>query len=264
MKGKVLGRYDAKAVSTLFEEAGIYKRLDAKGFGAFEVGIDTPDRGISHTRLFARKHGERHLLLDACITELDLAPGLFRQHGYPIDHALNLILLYWLREEDPTADFTAERPPLPLQQHPGLGILRVAFPVVVRIARELGKDGVACMPKFFHDAAIFFRSRLFLFLDGTQQGRFEALVRDLRPLPLGTASLLLAADGVRDSEGNIVRWDFAPQVFPVSDALRSHFNSTQYADAVAAALARFRFRWDDESLMRTRRLVQPPTIASDE
>jgi hypothetical protein len=262
MNGQVLGRYDAKALSAFFEAAGIYKALDAKGFDAFEVGIDTPDRGISHTRLFARKHGERHLLLDACITELGVAPGLFRQQGYPIDRALDLVSLYWLREEDPTADFTTERPPLPLQQHPGLGILRAAFPVVVRMARELGKDGVACMPKFFHDAVIFFHSRLFLFLDGTQQGRFEALARDLHPLPLGTASLLLAAGGVRDNESNIVRWDFAPQVFPLSDALRAYFNSTQYGDAVAAALAKFRFRWDDECLMRIREPAQPPPLVS--
>ena len=256
MNGKVLGRYDAPAVSAFFAEAGIYKALEAKGFGAFEVGIDTPDQGISHTRLFARKHGERHLLLDACFTELGLAPELFRQYGYSIDRPLELVSLYWLREEDPTADFTMERPPLPLQQHPGLGILRAAFPVVVRMARELGKDGVACMPKFFHDAVIFFHSRLFLFVDGTQQGRFEALARDLRPLPLATASLLLAADGVRDQDGNLVRWHFAPQVFPLSDSLRAYFNSTQYADAVAAGLARFRFTWD-ESIAYTPTLTQP-------
>jgi hypothetical protein len=257
MNGKVLGRYDAPAVSAFFEEAGIYRALDAKGFGAFEVDIDTPDQGISHTRLFARKRGERHLLLDACITEIGLGPELFQWQGYPIERTLDLASLYWLREEDPTADFTIERPPLPLQRHPGLGILRAAFSVVVRMARELGKDGVACMPKFFHDAVIFFHSRLFLFVDGTQQGRFEALVRDLRPLPLATASLLLAADGVRDQDENVVRWQFAPQVFPLSDNLRAYFNSTQYADAVAAGLARYRFRWDDESIARIRSLTQP-------
>jgi hypothetical protein len=256
MNGKLLGRYDAKAVSALFKDAEIYRALATKGFGGFEVDIDTPNRGISHTRLSARKRGERHLLLDACITELRLTPACLGWYGDPIGRALDLVSLYWLREEDPTADFTSERPPLPLQDHPGLGILRLAFPVVVRMARELGKDGVACMPKFFHDAVIFFHSRLFLFLDGTQQGRFEALVRDLRPLPLGTASLLLAADGVRDYDGNVVRWDFAPQVLPLSDPLRAWFNSTQYADAVAAALAKFRFRWEDESLARTRELTR--------
>jgi hypothetical protein len=256
MSGMLLGRYDASGVSDRFAAAGIYKVLEAKSFADFEVVIDAPEQGISHTRLFARKHGEKHLLLDACVTELAVSADFFRRQDYPLDGPLDLMCLYWLREEDPTAEFTAERPPLPLQQHPGLGILRLAFQVVLHMARESGKDGVACMPKFFHDAVIFFHSRLFLFLDAEQQGRFEALMRDLRPLSLGTASLLLAADGVRGSDGKIARWTFAPQVFPLSEALRDYFNSTQYARAVAAAFARCRFGWDERAIALSDPLTQ--------
>jgi hypothetical protein len=256
MSGKVLARYDAVAVAAMLEQVGVYRALDRKGFCRFEVTIDTPEHGLSHTRLFARKKGNRHRLLDACITEVTLQSDFFRERGFEIDRALNLLSLYWLREEDPTAHFTADRPPLPLQHHPGLGILHVAFRAIVRMAREMEKDGVACMPKFFHDATIFFRSRLFLFLDGTQQGRFEALLRDLRSLPLGTASALLAADGVRDHRGDIVRWELASQVLPLADVLSSYFNSPGYAGAVAEAYACPRFTWSSEAVLEADRLVR--------
>lgn len=255
MKGRVLNRYDPDALASLFKEAGTYAALEAKGFGRFEVEIDEPGHGLPHTRLFAWKRGERFSLLDTCITESSISPQFFRARGYDID-GIELLSLYWLREEDPTAVFTAERPQLPLQRHPGLGVLRSAFQVVVHMARELGKDGVACMPKFFHDAAIFFRSRLFLFLDGAQQGRFEALLRDLCPLPLGTASLLLAVDGVRDVQGHTVRWDFSPQVCPLHVALCAYFNSAQYAQAVASAFATSRFTWSADAVTQAQGL--PP------
>ena len=256
MNGKVLGRYDAETLSARFEKVGIYTALDKKGFSRFEVTIDAPGHGIPHTRLFAWKGSNRFTLIDTCITEVMLAPDLFREGGYPLDRSLDLASLYWLREEDPTASFTIDRPSLPLQEHPGLGILRIAFQVIVGMAREVRKDGIACMPKFFHDAVIFYRSRLFLFLDPAQQGRFEALARDLSTLPIGTASLLLAVDGVRDGEGRPVRWELAPQVFPLSDELRAYFNSTQYAEAVASAFTSCRFTWNDESIADARQLAQ--------
>jgi hypothetical protein len=154
---------------------------------------------------------------------------------------MDLVSVYWLREQDPTAKCTVDRPALPLQEHPGLGILRRAFRVIVGMARELDKDGVACIPKFFHDAVIFFRSRLFLFLDAEQQGRFEALVRDLSAVPLATASVLLASDGVRDQQGHVVRWEFASQVLPLSARLCAYFNSPQYSEVVRTVFATSRF-----------------------
>lgn len=244
----VLGRYDTAAIQRLFEEEGIFQAVAQKGYVHPEVTVDSEARALPHVLLSGRKGGEGYLLLDACVGDAVVRGDFLRHRGYPVDRSIDLAVVHWIREEDPTATFAADRPPLPLQQHPGLGVLRQAFRVLVRMASELKKDGVVSIPKFFHDAVIFFHSRLFLFLDGEEQGRFEALVRDLRPLSLRDASLLVANGGVRDNRGAVVEWAPGYQVFPLSATLTAYFHSSQYAAQVAAGLSGSRYRVDPEAL----------------
>ena len=240
--GKLLRRYDEGMVRKLFEDEGVFAALGQRGFHDFVVGIEE-GTGLPHTRLSAEKEGRRWLLLDASIVESSVPAEFFRQRGYGMKRPVSLALLYWLREEDPTTAFTPDRPPLPLQRHPGLGVLRRAFKVIITIARGCDLDGVACVPKFFHDAAIFYRSRLFLFLDPAEEGRFESLLRDAGSLPLSAAFALLSAGAVQDNAGSAVRWNPGLQVFPISPTLTAYFHSPQYADCVQATCGRSHFSW---------------------
>ena len=246
--GDVLGRYNAAGIRKLFDEGGVLQALDRKGFQALEVVVESEGRALPHALLYGWKTRERHLLLDACVGEATVRPAPFLRHGYPMERPVELAVVHWVREEDPTAVFRPDRPPLPLQQHPGLGVLRLAFRTVVRMAAELEKDGVASVPKFFHDAAIFFRSRLFLFLDGKEQGQFEALARDLRKLSLRQASLALVGGAVRDDRTAVVYWTPGYQVFPLSTLLTAYFHSPQYAAQVNVGLRCSRYSVDDALL----------------
>lgn len=237
---KVLDRYDATALRRLFEEAGVLTALDRKGFDRIGLVIESAGRALPHALLFGYKGGTRFLLLDGCVGEATVQPAFFVGCGHPMDQPIELAVVHWVREEDPTATFAADRPQLPLQEHPGLGVLRLVFRVVTRIAADLGKDGIANVPKFFHDAVIFFHSRLFLFLDAAEQGRFEALARDLAALHLGDASLALANGAVRDADGAVVKWTPGYQVFPLTARLTAYFHSQPYADGVGRARERWR------------------------
>lgn len=244
MMEKVLDRYDAPTLQRLFDDAGVVAALERKGFSAIEVLVESTGRALPHALLFGRKAGPPLLLLDACVGEATVQPAFFARRDYPMERPIELAVVHWVREEDPTAAFATDRPPLPLQDHPGLGVLRLAFRVVVRIASDLGKDGVASVPKFFHDAAIFLHSRLFLFLDGEEQGRFEALARDLRHLRLGDASLALLSGAVRDAHGLVAEWVPGYQVLPLSPFLTDYFHSQQYAARVSNGLSLWSFTAD--------------------
>lgn len=256
MTDRILGRYDAAAVRQLFEEAGVIRAVERKGFGPFEVAIDAVGRALPHALLFGYKRGNRCLLLDACLGEATVRPEFFQRRATAIAHPIELVVVHWIREQDPTVGFAAERPPLPLQRHPGLRVLRHAFRVAARMAQELDKDGVASVPKFFHDAVIFMRSRLFLFLDGHEQGRFEALLRDLNHLPLGDASLVIACGGVHDENGSVLHWTPGYQVFPLRVPLTDYFHSTEYAARVASSLDRGTFTVDVDAVARAHALFQ--------
>jgi hypothetical protein len=249
---RLLGRYDAPALARLFGEAGVVRALEERGFTDVGVVVESSGRALPHVALFGAKAGTRWRLLDAILIEAVATAEELGCLGSTLDRPLRLLVIAWLSEADPTREFTAERLRLPLQRHPGLGVLRRAFGVVVRMARELGKDAVANRPKFFHDAVIFHRSRLFLFLDGREQGRFEALARDLGGLSLADASLTFMGGGVRDAGGAVVAWQPGIQAFPISAAATAHFHSPEYAAAVARGFEGARFTWDAATLDRTR------------
>jgi hypothetical protein len=170
-----------------------------------------------------------------------------------------VIVIFWAREQDPTARFVADRPRLPLQDHPGLGVLKRVFRIGARIAAEMEKDGLAAYPKFPHDAIIFFRSRLFMFLHGEEQGKLEAMWRDLGHLGLRDFSLAVSAGAAHDEAGRVVRWQPGLQVCPLSDVLREHFNSNAYADAVMNARTRAHYRHDELVLRKAISIFESST-----
>jgi hypothetical protein len=260
----VLGRYDAAAIRARLAEAGVLRAIEDRGFAPLEVAIETVAETVPHVRLYGTKDGARHLLLDAILLETVIAPSSFAKCRYAVEEPMKLLVVYWLREEDPTAVFSPGRPALPVQRHPGLGILRRAFATVVTMARELGKDGVGSVPKFFHDAAIFYRSRLFLFLDPGEQGRFEALTRDLGGLSLGDASLALVAGCVRDAANRVVCWQPGLLVLPLSPAFTAYFHAEAYTAEAARAAAASTFRHDPDGIARTRAMLAAGERALEE
>lgn len=252
-------RFDEEALMRRFDEAGVLAVLRAKGFEDFAVAVVQTDPAVPHIQLRGGKGGREHLLLDACLRRLILRAAclLEPEEEEEARRPLDLLLVHWVREEDPTSSFSSERPALPLQNHPGLGVLRRAFRVALAIAQDLGVDGIANRPKFFHDAAIFHHSRLFLFLDGREQGRFEAMVRDLEGLPLRDASLAVAGWCVREPAGAAVHWQPGLQVFPLTPRLTRHFHSAEYAAEVEAMRAASRFVIDQGALAVVRAELAP-------
>jgi hypothetical protein len=257
---RLFDRYDGAALERLFAEAGVLDGLHAKGFRDCAVALLGDGLALPRVALSASKDGRSHLLLEARLGRISVpAPT-----GGAAEAPLDLLLVYWVREEDPTAEFTSTRPRLPLQRYPGLGMLRRVFRVALRIAGELGADGVASRAKFFHDAVIFWRSRLFLHLDGGEQGRFEALERDLAALSLRDASVAVAGWCVRDAQGRVVRWQPGYQVFPLSPRLTAHLHSPHYAEAVAAARAACHFRIDPDALAAARAQLAAAAVPDTE
>jgi hypothetical protein len=256
----VLGHFDAAALQQQFAAAGIFTVLRARGFDDFEVQIEAAGRAMPHIVLYARKGGSRLLLIDGCIGEATVRPDYFARRGRVVQRPIELAVVHWMREQDPSARFSSDRPPLPLQEHPGLGILRRAFRIVLHMANELGKDGIVSVPKFYHDAVIFYRSRLFLFLDPTEQGIFEALLRDLEGVPLADASVALVSGCVHDGAGTVISWSPGYQVFPLTSDLVEYFHSPEYAAAVEEALGAHEFDLDAAALNRVRPSVWLPKL----
>ena len=261
MTVRLFGRYDTEAVTRMFDEAGVLDAVRAKGFRHPRLSLGGIDSPLTHVQLHAEKAGGAHLLFDGCLTEATADTSAFGVYGSCPRTPASVIVIFWAREQDPTARFAPDRPRLPLQDYPGLGVLKRVFRIGARIGVEMEKDGLAAYPKFPHDAIIFFRSRLFLFLHGEEQGKLEAMWRDLSHLGLRDFSLAVSSGATYDETGRAVHWQPGLQVYPLSDVLRGHFNSEAYADAVMCGRAKARYVHDARALREAIAIFESSTCA---
>ncbi|MCA1827885.1 MAG: histone deacetylase [Myxococcales bacterium] len=158
--------YTAEGIEHALHRYGVLGEIRRLGYGPFRVEIHDESVGQS-ARLVNAPTGE--VLIEVVV----------ERHG-------DMLYVHWLALRHPRARFSAERPRLPGQDVPGLGLAREMSLLLMRMAVRLGLQGLALRPAAYHFAYAG-RDRLH-FLDPARQGRFEALVEALRGLPLVDAT----------------------------------------------------------------------------
>jgi hypothetical protein len=115
-----------------------------------------------------------------------------------------VLYVHWLTLRNPRARFSTERPAMPGQDVPGLGLAPEIEETLLRMAARLGLEGIAFRPAVSHLA---YAGRATLrFVDPARQGRFEALVDLLAPLPLAQATRAVA-EGRVQLDGKPYAWE---------------------------------------------------------
>jgi hypothetical protein len=234
--GLFLGRFGPEELRRELERAGILAGLAARGYG--EVALVISWEAGEH-RLLIRARGGRASLVDLRLQETTavVEEEALRRSGLEV---LSVLSNTWLSLQDPRARFTEARPRLPGQRWPGLGLARAFYLLMARWAHEWGKDAVLATPEYFHNAV--FYSPAFRFLSPEEQGRFEALRRDLRGLRLAAASAAVDEGRVRDLvTGKVLHWRPGPMASPLSEGLTRALLGSDYDQAAGAACGRARF-----------------------
>jgi acetoin utilization deacetylase AcuC-like enzyme len=228
-ESRVLGQYSRYGLELLFERLGVFERLRALGYTSPVVDV-ARDAGAGHTVRVFGEAARRHLLI-----ELRVARDRRSIPGYDV------AFVEWFLLQNPRASFRPDRPPLPGQEHPGLGMMGLMAGTLVLVCERAQLDGVAHVLSHYH-LAVVGRAHM-RFVDPVAQARCDALHDALHGLPLAAAERALAAGRVVDeSSGAPVRWEPALAVMPVSERLRQRVGGAAYTDAVRAARARIRFR----------------------
>jgi hypothetical protein len=232
-----LGRLDPESLRREMEEAGVLAGLAGRGFE--RVQIRTTVESGEH-RLRVLPVGGTTTLVDLRLAE---ASTLFKEPrlGRLGLEVLSFLSMNWLALQDPDRAFTPERPRLPGQDHPGLGLARAVYERLLVWAEEWGKDGLLNFPEYFHSALIY--APAFRFISAAREGRFRALRRDLGALSMSEASWAVENRRVlEEPSGAPVVWEPAEMVAPVSHDVRRYLEAADYGRAVEEAAARTRFR----------------------
>lgn len=225
---RFLGFYSRNGLELALERTGLLDRIRKLGFNRFSLEMDLDNPAGDTVRLYGdRRKGE-------LLVELRLRVD---RHSLP---GMAMLRIEWLQLQNPRGQFIVERPRLPGQNHPGLGMLREFIALLVLVCDRLQLDGLLVVPSHYHVAV---KSRKAMcFLTPETEGLYRRLHQPLRELSLAAATEALASGRVVDARtGQPFAWSPAPMVLPVSERLRAQIEGEAYEREAAAAAERHEF-----------------------
>lgn len=220
--GRFLGMFSRYGVEFALEEYGLMKQLRRLGFKELRLDLDLEDP-LGHT-LRIQTGGRQPLVVFETRLRID-------RHN-PLGG--DLLSVEWLLIQDARSRFEMNRPLLPGQKYPGLGLLRDTVAVFVILCERLDLDGIVFTPSHFHLAAL---SRPLATLpDPQEEGRFQAVLDLTKGLPLPEATRCVDEGRIVDEEtGEPFPWKPSPVVIPVSPRLKERFASEEFQGSLALA-----------------------------
>lgn len=222
----LFGRFTPEQVRERIRKAGILEGLAARGYVDPVLAIECRNPEDQRVCLYDGRKSRDRLLMEVRVRIFPFRPG--KPIGpFSEKTAFRMLLIQWLVLSDPDRPFSIDRPRLPGQERPGLGLLAECLSLLREFGRDFSLDGVLDVPDHFHTALLY--SRAFRFLDPLAEGRFRAMARDLQGIPLAIASEVVREGCLVDAASGLpVPWVPAEQVMALRDPLLRYIRSPGY------------------------------------
>ncbi|MFP4547103.1 MAG: hypothetical protein ACLFQM_03150 [Fidelibacterota bacterium] len=226
-----LGTFSNTGLKTILEHFKIVDELEAMGLNNINTEIETSD---SHTHKLYVYSGEPNPSNVICELVAKKGPVHFEQgilDNYPKKHQ-QFLQIEWLLLQNPRKKFDDEKPRLPGQSYPGLGMGKNLMVLMVLLAKNMELDGIVNKPHFFHTGFIF--SKKFVYVDPFKQAEMEALGRDLLNsysfYHLSWATFFECITNQKTGETFLWKPDYL--IFPMTKSITKYFNSKEYKKKV--------------------------------
>jgi hypothetical protein len=250
-----LNRYTKEEIMALLIWAGIIELCAAKGYVDPFVTVGKDDNGIHRFRLYDEKETPECLLMEVKLSELVYTPDPVMTGGVIKQQQYNTLAIEWLTLQSPREHFTAERPRLPGQDHPGLGGVDRIARLMETIAGEHTASAMLDVPSHFHAAVMY--SRRFRFTDPVQEGMMQGVLRDLGTYSLSDLSWAFVTGNIYDAgTGAPVLYKPSEQILPIDEALTCYVTSREYRLAVDRAANERHYTVDLEKMRKKRKTIK--------
>ncbi len=251
---RFMGRFSKEEIFNVIESIGLLKHLESMGFSDIDIDIDRDVNYINYFKLYWKDKTIENQLIDLRVSEHTFIPHKrFFEEGTRIE-PYNMILIEWLSAKNPRAVFDENRPQLPGQTTPGLGILKYCFQLLRDISRQVFKDGFLDIPNHMHGAIMY--SKEFQFFDPVQEAILRAAVRDLRRYSLADISWGVITGTIIDyHKGTPAVYDPGEQIHSVSNRLKRYFDSKQYVTTFNRYYNKKRYYFKYDEMVRKRKRI---------
>ena len=244
-----LGRYNLDDIRAKLERNQILQGLRRYGFDP--VIVDVESDGLVEHRIFVHT-GEK--IYEKILLELRLREGVFKVRdtishtkseltGMLPNDTIPMLWIDWLLLQNPQVKFPPDKPPLPEQKYPGLGILNLVVPLIGEFARETHKHAVLDIPEHFHGAL--FYSKWMKFFNPEMEGKLKAILRDLELESLAMISWGILLDSLYNiSSDRFEEWRPGEQIYAISKVLEDYFASDVYRRFLEKGFSENSYRLD--------------------
>jgi len=222
---KLLGVYSSEAIEFALEKFQFFHVVRRLGYSEFRV------------ELSRKNEWDKVRILGQCalgvvlLAECELGIGRVRERP--------VLYINWLSLRHPMAEFCKHRPQLPGQDVPGLGLMTETAHFLSLLAKERHLEGVAFKPSWYHMAYV--AKRFCQFAEAKRQGRFLALLRDLKPWPLLVATQALVEKKVH-LKGEPYSWEPLDMVHSLSEKFTEELRAEQTEILEEAQRCRFELK----------------------
>ena len=221
----LLGFYSRLGIEYALKRHNIFKILNTLGFHNLKLVTDFENPFKQRVAVYSEKILPEYLLGELVTQKKGLDIQSISTE-IKIDDHMNFISLEWLCLQHPLMDFSKDKPRLPGQSFPGLGLGKYILTILYLMNWQLGLNGLINIPEYYHNAAMY--SKKFKFIDPHRQGLLKILKSDLQNT-FGMATLSWAIDrGFVFLNGEPFKWFTSPQIIPSNQKLKLYFSSENY------------------------------------
>lgn len=256
----ILEFYTQEGIEFALKEYGFFEDIRNLGYESLKCEARRDDQDDHLIRIRSVLPSLKEPLLELVLrrSKLTVREELKEQLD---DRLFTVLSVEWLQLQHPLASFSADRPPLPGQHLPGLGLSRQVFTLLRNMCKRLRLDALVTTPSYYHNAR--FYEIGFCYLDPHYQGYLEALKRDFeqcyrKVLPDAPAGLELAVGSWLIQWGGVIElhtddkrrfdWFHEPMVSAVSSKLKRYLQSEWYLSEVEATKQSVEYDWLEQTL----------------
>ncbi len=238
-----LGKYTISQVYSILERKGFIGFAKNKGLYPILFDLSWKDFFTQNLKIYFEEKDQKHLIVDLILKEQSM--DFKSPRGDSLD--LRFVFIEWLCIQNPLASFTKEKPRLPGQNYPGLGLGDRLWSIFELLVKFMQVDGVMIMPKFLHNAIMY--RRVFHFLNPEKEGELKAIMRDLGGIHLAVLAWGSYHGCIWEGEKKY-EWNAESLVFPKRKELKEYFSSSWYIKNLKNEMKKRKFTLDRECLKK--------------